>query len=245
MMPWNRIGRVMVCYKGGGGSSGPVITDDMVEQAKVSVDQWNNYITEHLPMVQQYIGQKTDTGRDSRMENKLRGSFGADMAQRTSAGTVQAGVDPSKSLTVQGVGRDAAGKAAGQGAVEVTANYGDRKVNELGNIVATGRGQKIEAMQGFNELAAASAEEAITKARLDQQKRFASDAGLQQMIGAGVGLMTTGLSFGADQGWFGGKQQVELSPNGNNYSFNSSTNKFDVTPKSSGGYSLLQGGLNY
>lgn len=208
LKPWDRICRVAVHYKGGGGSSGPVITEDMVEQARVSVDQWNTYVTDHLPMIKTYIAEKTDTGKQDAIEQGLRGKLNADIAQRTAMKSIPAGVNPGQSLMAQGLNRDIAGKNAALGSVEVTQNYGDRKIQELGNIVGAGRGQKVEAMEGLNQLAASSAESAIIKAKADQQARFANEAATAKMIGAGLNAATTVGMYGADQGWFSSKPDI-------------------------------------
>jgi hypothetical protein len=206
-MKWffERIMSRAVCFKaGGGGSNQPIITDDMKEQARVSADEWNRYVKDHLPAVEQYVAKKTteDVGLT---ESKLRGTMNADMAQRT-AGTdkVPAGVDPSRSLMAQGLNMQIAGKAASGGMVDVTQGAQDRKVAEMGQLVAAGRGQKVEALGGLNQLAASSSDVALIKAKSDQYARFAEEAATANLVGAGLNAATSAGMYGAQNGWFSG-----------------------------------------
>ena len=238
--PWERLCKVHVHFKGTP-SNDPIITEDMKAEAEVASAEWNRYVTDHLPMEQKYIASKTDGSAFEK--SQLRGQVNADMAQASKGlGLTGAGMDPSRMLVNDQTGA-LSGKTA-KALTDVTQSAGQREVQELGNLVAMGRGQQTEAMNGISELAASSADAALTEAKADQAARFAGQNATAKLVGSAANLATTGLSYGADQGWF--KQAAPaLSTTGNTYAYDANSGSFNVTPKPAATTGLLNSRLTY
>lgn len=199
--PWDRIAQVMICRKSSGGSSKPIITEDMRAAAEVATEQWNDYQQRMAPFENKF---KADMERDITPEQaKLRGAINADIAQKTTtAGAVPAGAQPGKTMMQSGLNSAIVGKAAAAGATDVTQGATNLQAQGLNTIVAMGRGQATEALQTQQQLAESSAQAALTKAKADQQTRFANEAMTANLIGQGVGAAGGVAMYGADQGWF-------------------------------------------
>jgi len=190
-----------------GGNSKPVITEDMRAAAEVATSQWNDYQTRLRPFEEKFIADMTKS--PTVQQDQLRGRLNADLAQQTlTAGSVPPGQQPGPALMRSAKSQDAVGKAAASGYGEVTQGELDRSAQGMSNVVALGRGQAAQAMQTQQQLAESSADTALTKARSDQQSRFAKEAMTANLIGSGVGAATAVGAYGANQGWFNGPQPV-------------------------------------
>lgn len=245
-MQWtfDRLLRRSICFKGGGGG-GPtrIITDDMKAEAEVAAKEWNRYLTDHLPMEKLFMADKQKSS--DLMAEQLRGQAAADIAQGARGGlSVPAGANPSQALMRGATAMSGlSGKAAGAMA-DVTQKAGDRQVQDLSTLVAMGRGQAVEAQSGIAGLAADSAQAALTKARGEQEARFAEQSAVAEGLGKGVSAAVKGITYAAEKGLFG-SSPAPLSTTGNSYTWNSQSGEFDVAPKPAARLSLLSGGLTY
>lgn len=234
-----------ICFKGGGGGATRIITDDMVAEAEVATKEWNRYVTDHLPMERLFVADKTAGNEQDQFA--LRGQINADLAQAAKGlGTVSAGANPQQTLTGKAVAGAGLAKQAAGALTDVTQKAEDREVQDLGTVVAMGRGQAVEAQEGIGGLAESSAQAALTKAKADQQARFAEEQATAKLAGSVANTATTIGMYGADKGWFSSAPEAPtLTPYGNAYSFDSATGSFNVQPKPSAKLSLMTGGLSY
>jgi hypothetical protein len=182
-------------FKGAGGGAQRIITDDMREEAKIATEEWNRYVSDHLPMEQKFIAAKTK-GTEVQ-QSGLRGQVNADIAQAAKGGlTIPAGADPSQSFMKQAGAMTSLAKTTAGALTDVTQKAQDREIQDLGTVVAMGRGQAVEAQGGISGLAESSAASALTKARSEQQARFAEEQGQAKLIGSGLNAAMAGLTYG-------------------------------------------------
>lgn len=154
-----------VCFKGGGGTTGPIITSDMQANAEVSVKQWNDYQNRFVLFENKFIA---DVNRDpATSTSKVQGILNADMAQKAGA----PGVNPVR----PGASAVPAGRAVAAGMTDARAGVMDQKAQGLGTVVAMGRGQQTEALTGLTDQAVTSGmvanQKAITDSKIDTAER--------------------------------------------------------------------------
>ena len=180
--PWDRLCRVMVCYKSDGDVK-PTITEDMRASAEVSAAQWNDYQTRFAPFEQKFMD---DVTRDSgNTLNTIKGQVNADLQQKVAAsGGPTAGFDPSRgdgmSVTAVGKGLSAGFNAAQKG-------VGDQQVQNLNTVVGMGRGQAVEAVGGLSDLAVSSGQTALTRSISDATESMNERGARMQLAGQALG----------------------------------------------------------
>ena len=174
--PWDRTGKVHVHFKAG--SSGPtrIITEDMKAAAEVATKQWNDYQTRFSPFENKFIA---DVNKDPAADNaKVQGMVNADLAQKAPAPAVN---------PIKGMAPPTTGRALAAGLTDAAAGAQDRRAQGLGTVVAMGRGQQVEALNGMTDQAITSGMVANQKAITDSRVETAERGQTFGMIGSGLG----------------------------------------------------------
>lgn len=169
--------RVHVCYKSSGGGGARIITDDMRAAAEVATKQWNDYQSRFVPFEKKFIADMV--GRDD--TEKLQGIVGADIAQK-----VRAPKDPrTAGLPSSG----AVDQAITGGLTDARAGALDRKAKGMDTVVAMGRGQQTEALNGLTEQAITSGQVASSRAATATRAATAERGQTFGLIGSGLGVV--------------------------------------------------------
>ncbi|MFJ5346701.1 hypothetical protein ACS91J_13190 [Pectobacterium carotovorum] len=222
--------------KGGGGSTEVKETSQQAAAADVARQQWDLYQNELKPYENIFM-DKVEGLNDQQKYDGIAGDVNLGYQQQFSQvrrqaadGLASAGVDPS-SGKFQGGLKDIATDQV-TGTIDATnrsqTDQQNKYVAGLQDVQAMGAGQKAEAMQGYQGIAAASQQKAISDAQSTLSKQQASK-GLVGTIGGALvsqglsSLSTSSVSaspsssngvFGANSGTSAG---VGLSTNWKNY----------------------------
>lgn len=219
----------------GGGSSGSTEVKETSQDraaADVARQQWDLYQSELKPYENLFM-EKVDSLNDEQNYADIAGdvNLGYQQAfgrarQQTADNLTSAGVDPSSGKFQSALGDLAEDQVAGT--IDATARAQTDQQNKyiagLQDIQAMGAGQKAEALQGYQGIAAASQQKAISDAQNSLSKNLAT----QGLIGAVGGAAASGYaksnssspglsSMTSNTGVFGGLSSNN-SWNGSNYS---------------------------
>ncbi|PWC09645.1 hypothetical protein [Brenneria corticis] len=217
---------------GGGGSTEVKETTQQQAAAEVAKQQWDLYQNELKPYENLFM-DKVDSLNDEQKYTDIAGdvNLGYQQAfgrarQQTADNLTSAGVDPSSGKFQSALGDLAEDQVAGT--IDATARSQTDQQNKyiagLQDVQAVGAGQKAEALQSYQGIAAAANQKALS----DAQSSLSKQAANQQLVGAVGGALTSyglkdvtsssptpGLS--SSSGVFGGLSGNN-SWNGSNYS---------------------------
>jgi hypothetical protein len=170
-----------------GGSSQVQPTAAQNEQANISAQMYQYYMTNYKPLVDKYVAQETSPDVKATRERKMAGEINADVMKK---------VDPSKASSnpventkrMAGLANVRAGaEVIGQGAAK------SREIATTQNIIGMGRGEQTQAAAGISQLAGRSLAEEIGTLQLEQQEQ----ASTENAIGSVAGMVAAGaLKYG-------------------------------------------------
>ncbi|RLM26495.1 hypothetical protein BIY29_05400 [Brenneria alni] len=214
---------------GGGGSSEVQETTQQKAAAEVARQQWDLYQNELKPYENLFM-DKVDSLNGEQNYTDIAGdvNLGYQQAfsqarQQTADNLTSAGVDPSSGKFQSALSDIAEDQVTGT--IDATARSQTDQQNKyiagLQDAQAIGAGQKAEALQGYQGIASASQQKAIS----DAQSSLSKQAANQQLVGAVGGALTSyGLSdlqtstpSSGSSGVYGGLSGNN-SWNSNNYS---------------------------
>lgn len=184
---------------GGGGSTEVKETTQQQAAAEVARQQWDLYQNELKPYENLFM-DKVDSLNDEQKYTDIAGdvNLGYQQAfgrarQQTADNLTSSGVDPSSGKFQSALSDLAEDQVAGT--IDATARSQTDQQNKyiagLQDIQAVGAGQKAEALQGYQGIAAAANQKALS----DAQSSLSKQAANQQLVGAvGGSLASYGLS---------------------------------------------------
>lgn len=177
---------------GGGGSNEVPETEAEKQLAKISIGEWNRYVTAYKPVEEKFINTVKATGGDySNMEGKasMANEAAFDKANNAEAKTLQQhGVNPNSGAGLTAV-TDTAAHQADSGASGVTSAdvaVKNRENQGLLSAVQMGRGQAVNAVTGFGDIASNSVRTAENNAAMDAQNHAATMETAGLATGAGL-----------------------------------------------------------
>jgi hypothetical protein len=177
------VARRSICYKGGSGEAKRVITEDQVAAAEVAAKQWNDYQTRYVPFENKFVEHMNKPVESK--EKAVRGMVNADVQQSVSK---VAPVDPNRGMAPTGTVPVAAAKAKAAGMVDATKGAVDAEAQGLGTVVALGRGQQVEALNGLTDQASASGQIANAKMLNDVQSSINERGRVMGNVGTALGM---------------------------------------------------------
>lgn len=180
---------------GGGGSTEVKETTQQQAAAEVARQQWDLYQNELKPYENLFM-DKVDSLNDEQKYTDVAGdvNLGYQQAfgrarQQTADNLTSAGVDPSSGKFQSALSDLAEDQVAGT--IDATARSQTDQQNKyiagLQDVQAIGAGQKAEALQGYQGIASASQQKAIS----DAQSSLSKQAANQQLVGAVGGALTS------------------------------------------------------
>ena len=177
----------------GGSDSGDTIkyTSDQVAQQNVNAKLWNYYQTDYKPVVDKFVGRKTDPTIVKQEEDQMKGKVNAEVVKN---------IDPTKlsNNAVENMRKlNAAGKVAASGEVKGEQQIRSRKLSGEQNLVDIGQGQATTAAKGINELASQSLEKEMANVELEEKVGMVQDNAMGSMVGAGAAGLYRALSSGS------------------------------------------------
>jgi hypothetical protein len=196
----DRLNRLGLYFKGGGGGGDIKETNDQRALADIAAQRWQRYQQNFVPVENKYIGDATTANSPSRMQHATEQSQGAvrsefgqaiasDLGQVTAAGinpnsgTFNAHVDD---------GNRRMAIAESDNVNKTQQAVDDRQIAGMKNVVAMGNGQATEALSGMGDVATASAQDAATKAvnthNADSENKYLA----AQVAGAGTRTAISG-----------------------------------------------------
>ncbi|MEE3649448.1 MULTISPECIES: hypothetical protein [unclassified Brenneria] len=216
-----------------GGSKGSNEIKETSQQhaaADVARQQWDLYQSELKPYENLFM-EKVDALNDEQKYDNIAGDVNlgyqqefSHARQQAASGLASAGVDPSSGKFQSALSDLTEDQVSGT--IDATSRAQTDQQNKyvagLQDIQAMGAGQKAEALQGYQSIAAASQQKAIS----DAQNSLAKTQATQGLVGAlgGAAARTYGLSdaktttpTASSSGVYGGLSGNN-SWNGNNYS---------------------------
>ncbi|SLM63490.1 MULTISPECIES: hypothetical protein [Dickeya] len=216
--------------KGGGGSTEVKETTQQMAAAEVASKQWNLYQNELKPYENLFM-EKVDSLNDGQKYGNIAGDVNLGYQQefartrrQAADGLASVGVDPSSGKFQSALKDIATDQVAGT--IDATnraqTDQQNKYVAGLQDVQAMGSGQKAEALQGYQGIAAASQQKAISDAQSALSKQQASKGLIGTVGGALVskGLSsfpaktpTTTLSSGNSSGVFGVSDVPFMSSN--------------------------------
>jgi hypothetical protein len=181
-----------ICYKGGGsGKAERIITDDQVAMAEVAAEQWNDYQKRYVPFENKFIEEANKPGETR--QQAVRGMVNADIQQQVAR--VEP-VNPNRGMSPGDEIDRAAAKAKAAGFVDGTENAIDAEAQGLGTVVALGRGQQVEAMQGLTEQASTSGQVANAKMMNEVNSSINERGRVMGNVGSAMGMAAAAVKGG-------------------------------------------------
>lgn len=217
----------------GGGSTEVKETSQQVAAAEVAKQQWDLYQNELKPYENLFM-EKVDSLNDEQKYDEIAGDVNLGYQQefgrarrQTADGLTAAGVDPSSGKFQSTLNELATDQAAGT--IDATnraqTDQQNKYVAGLQDVQAMGAGQKADAMQGYQGIAAASQQKAVSDAQSSLSKQQAKQGLIGSVGGAlasyGLSSMkpSSSLTGGSSSGVFGASNTgaMGLSTNWQNY----------------------------
>lgn len=184
-MKWfiDRILARAVCFKGGGGGAQRIITEDQVAAAEVAAKQWNDYQTRYVPFEKKFIEQQGQPVEGKQATG--RGMVNADLQQNIAKVPP---INPNLGMAYTGSVPITSAKARAGGMADVSQGAVDGQTQGLSTVVALGRGQQVEALQGISEQAATSGQIANAKMLNDVESGINERGRIMGNVGSAVGM---------------------------------------------------------
>ncbi len=160
--------------------------------ARVAVDQWNEYVTTWAPKIQNWAA---DVASDKSAEKATaRGITNADLAQATKGmgmKMARSGVNPNSGKAIMAL-EDTTNRIASAGAgaqVSATQGVDNAQLTGLQQVANIGMGQQTEAVDSMGDIARQSSAEAINKAANDQQEKYTNREMAMAVAGTAAGSL--------------------------------------------------------
>lgn len=183
----------------GGGDQEIKETRDQIEAARIAKEQWDRYQSALKPFENKWIErvERDRSGEEATatgMANVLTGEQFDEATQATNQRNFSQGIDPSSgrfqgdvnklSLTRSG--------ATGEAMAETSQGVENRRLEQMGNLIAVGRGEAAEATSGLGDVAAVSGQKAIRR----KLNRLETRDSYGRSIGSAIG---SAVAFGEDR----------------------------------------------